>query len=58
MSLVDFQNKELTFNNALEFFQESMNKLVIVTAENLKQKEQIEHLNQIKQDLTIKNFDF
>jgi hypothetical protein len=58
MSLVDFQNKELTFNNALEFFQESMNKLVIVTAENLKQKEQIEHLNQMKQDLTIKNFDF
>ena len=35
-----------------------MRKMIQVTAENQKNKEEIEQLKSVKQDLTIKNFDF
>lgn len=55
---VDFQNKESVFFDALTFFQESMVKLLNVTTQNDERKEQIEVLEKIKEELTMKMFDY
>jgi len=34
MSLIEFQNKEVVFSDALEFFAESMNKMLQLSTEN------------------------
>lgn len=46
------------FSDALTFFQESMVKLLNVTTQNDERKEQIEVLEKIKEELTMKMFDY
>lgn len=57
-SFIDFQNKEAVFLDALNFFELSMTKLLNTTAENEQRREQIDVLDKVKEELTMKMFDY
>ena len=57
-NFIEFQSKEDVFSDALGFFLESMTKLISVTAENEQRRDQIETLEKIKEEFTMKMFDY
>ncbi len=57
-SFIDFQNKEAVFLDALNFFEVSMTKLLNTTTENDQRREQIDVLDKVKEELTMKMFDY